>query len=76
MSEIRKLQLEVKRARRAETEALTSIKIALMKLKQCENRLAKEINKHSRKQSRIPNPNNKVIRAVRMANLELHSPVQ
>ena len=69
------LQLEVKRARRAETKALTLIKIALMKLKQCENKLAKKINKHSKKQSRIPNSNNKVIQAARMANFELHSPV-
>jgi len=42
MSEIQMLQLEVKRARRAETKALTLIKIALMKLKQCENKLAKK----------------------------------
>ena len=76
MSEIRNLQLEVKRARRAETEALNSIKIALMKLRWYENRLAEETSNHSGKRSRIPNPNNKVIRAVRMANSGLHSLVQ
>ena len=76
MSEIRKLQLEVKRARRAEAEALTSKNIALMELRWYENRLAEETSKHSGKRSRIPNPNNKVIRAVRMANSGQHSPVQ
>ena len=75
-SEIRKLQLEVKRARRAEAKALTSKNIALMELRWYENRLAEETSKHSGKRSRIPNPNNKVIRAVRMANLGQHSPVQ
>ena len=75
-SEIRKLQLEVKRARRAEAEALTSKNIALMELRWYENRLAEETSKHSGKRSHIPNPNNKVIRAVRMANLGQHSPVQ
>ena len=76
MSEIRKLQLGVKRVRRAEAEALTSKKIALIKLRWCENGLAEERSKYSGKRSRIPIPNSKVIRAVRMANSGLYSPVQ
>ena len=70
------MQLEVKRARRAEAEALTSKNITSMELKWYENRLAEETRKHSGKRLRIPNPNNKVVRAVRMANSGPHSPVQ
>ena len=62
------MQLGVKRARRAEVEALASKKIALIKLRWCENGLAEGRSKHSGRRPRIPIPNSKVIRAVRMAN--------
>jgi len=76
MEENRKLKLEVKRLQRAEAEAWTSKNIVSMKLKRCKAKLYQKRNKHSGKQSRIPNPNDNVVRAVRIANSGPHSPVQ
>ena len=76
MEENRKLKLEVKRLQRAEAKAWTSKNIVSMKLERCEAKLDQERKKHSGKRSRIPNPNDKVVRAVRIANSGPHSPVQ
>ena len=59
-----------------ESVNLAKQELQQMELRWYENRLAEETSKHSGKRSRIPNPNNKVIRAVRMANSGQHSPVQ
>ena len=76
MEENRKLKLEVKRLQRAEAEAWTSKNIVSMKLERCKAELDQERKKHSGKRLRIPNPNYKVFRAVRIANSGPHSPVQ
>ena len=76
MEENRKLKLEVKRLQRAEAEAWASKDIVSMKLERCEAKLDQERKRHSGKRSRIPNPNDKVVQAVRIANSGPHSPVR
>lgn len=76
MEGYRKSQSKVKKLRRALAEKITLHNITSRKLKHYENQTAEKIRKCSRKRLRIPNLNNKVVRAVMMANSGPHSPVQ
>ena len=76
MEENRKLQFEVTRLKRALVERLSLDDITSRKLNLCKTELEEERKKGSGKRLHVPNPNYKVILAVRIANSGPHSQVQ
>ena len=70
------MQSEVTRLKRALVERSSFDDITSRKLNLCKTELKEQKNKGSGKQLQVPNPNNKAVRVVRMANSGPHSLVQ